>query len=120
MTYRNLTIKHKLQWIIMATVGVALLFAGVAILAYDRLVFRDAMRNDLEILAEIFGSNNTAALSFGDRRAAAELLTGLRAKRSIVSALIYSADGKVFAAYRRDREPTESAAPPLRSGGKLV
>jgi two-component system, sensor histidine kinase and response regulator len=117
MTYRNLTIKHKLQWIIMATVGVALLFAGVAILAYDRLVFRDAMRNDLEILAEIFGSNNTAALSFGDRRAAAELLTGLRAKRSIVSALIYSADGKVFAAYRRDREPTESAAPPLGPEG---
>jgi two-component system sensor histidine kinase/response regulator len=60
------------------------------------------------VLAEITGDNSTAALSFGDGKAAEELLSGLRAKRSILTATIYSADGKVFAGYRRD----QGAAPP--------
>ena len=100
--YRNLRIRQKLQLILMATAGAALLLVCSAIGVYDRFTFRDSMRTDLGILAEIFGSNSTAALSFGDHRSAGELLSGLRAERSIVRAILYSSDGKVFAAYHRE------------------
>ncbi len=98
---RNLSIKHKLRLIMMCVVTAALLFSSVAMLAYDQLALRTTMRNDLNVLAEMFGANSTAALSFGDQKAANELLEGLRAKRHITQAYIYSGDGVLFATYRR-------------------
>ncbi len=99
--YRNLAVRHKLRLIIMLTVGVALVLACAAIVAYDLMVARRDMQNDLAALAEIVGSNSTAAVTFGDQRAAEELLSGLKAKQHIVAATIYSDSGKPFAAYRR-------------------
>ena len=96
-------IKHKLRLIIMFTATAALILSSTAILIYDQIEYRDVMRNDLNVLASIFASNSTAALSFADRTAANELLSGLRAKRSIVTAVIFSAGGETFATYRRDR-----------------
>jgi two-component system, sensor histidine kinase and response regulator len=81
------------------------------VLGYDQLALRGEMRNDLSVLAEIFGANSTAALTFGDQRAAEELLAGLRAKRHIVAAFIYGANGKLFATYRRADTPAGSPVP---------
>src|ERR1019366_8395077 len=114
--YRNLPVKNKLRLIIMSTVSAALGLACLAILAYDQVAFRDEMRNDLGVLAEILGSNSTAALTFGDQRASEELLQGLKAKRHIVGAVIYSAEGKPVAAYWRDPR-SQAVAPPIRPGG---
>jgi signal transduction histidine kinase/CheY-like chemotaxis protein len=110
--YRHLSIKHKLELIIMATVAIALVLACGAVLTYGSFFLRESMRNDLGVLAEIFGSNSTAALSFGDHKAAEELLSGLKAKRPIVSAVLYGSDGHVFAVYRRGGERTEALPPP--------
>ena len=99
--YRDLPIRHKLRLIVMLTVGAALAVACGAVLMSHYYMQRDSLRRDLSVLAEITGDNSTAALSFGDRKTAEELLSGLRAKRSIATAAIYSADGKVFASYRR-------------------
>lgn len=96
-----LSIKQKLRLIIMVTVATALILACAAVLAYDFLAFRNSMRNDLGVLAEIFGSNSTAALSFGDQNATEEILAGLKAKSHILAACIYTSDGKPFAFYRR-------------------
>ena len=112
MTCRNLSIQGKLRLIIMATVAGALVLACAAFLIYDQLAFKDSMRSDLGILADIFGSNSTAALSFGDRKDARAILSGLRVKRSIVRADIYSAAGQPFAEYVRDRGSNDSATAP--------
>src|SRR5580704_9953436 len=100
--FRNLAIKHKLRIIIMFAVISALVPASIAVVAYDQVTARTEMQSDLEVLAEIVGSNSTAAVTFGDRRTAEELLSGLKAKKHIVAAVIYSDDGEPFAAYRRD------------------
>jgi signal transduction histidine kinase/DNA-binding response OmpR family regulator len=115
--YRNLPIKHKLRLIIVLTVGAALLLACGAILAYDYVSFRGAIRSDLGVLADMFGSNSTAALSFGDSHVAEELLAGLKAKQSVAAACLYSADGRVFAEYRRKSEARMSAPLGLRAEG---
>src|SRR5580704_10229481 len=110
--YRNLPIKHKLRMVIMLTVGVALILACSAMLAYDQLAARSLMRGELGVLADIFSANSTAALSFKDPVAANELLATLEANRGILVALIYSADGKPFASYYRVHSPVR---PPLRT-----
>ena len=107
--YRDLAIRHKLRLIVMISVGAALMVACGVILVYQYYTLRDSLRTDLSVLAEIIGDNSTAALSFGDRKAAEELLSGLREQRSIATAAIYLADGTVFATYRRD---SAAEAPP--------
>jgi signal transduction histidine kinase len=123
--YHNLPTSHKLRLIIVLTVSVALLLASVAVLTYDQIASRTEMRSELEVLAEIVGSNSTAALTFNDERAAEEVLAGLKAKRHIASALIYSADGRLFASYGASPQ-APAAARALRSygswfeGGRLI
>jgi len=114
--YRNLPIRHKLRLIIVFTVSLALLVAFGAVLAYDQIAARSRMRNELEVLAEIAGSNSTAALTFGDRRAAEEVLAGLKAQRHIVAAFIYSANGRAFASYQGGAG-ARAAAPSVRPEG---
>jgi len=113
--YRNLPTRYKLHLIIMVTVGAALLLACGAILTYDYFAFRATMRNDLSILADMFGANSTAALSFGDEKAEQELLASLQAKRSILAAVVYSADGKQFAVYNPGRAAGVTAPSGLRT-----
>jgi two-component system, sensor histidine kinase and response regulator len=118
--YRNLTIRQKLRLIVMATVAVALALIGAAVVPYDQMASRSALKNDLGVLADILGANSTAALSFNDPTTADELLAGLRARHSVVAAFIYSMDGKPFAEYWRDRGCRAPAPPePLEEGGSF-
>jgi two-component system, sensor histidine kinase and response regulator len=111
LQYRNLPVKRKLRLIIMGTVCTALMLACAAVLIYFHSVLHKTMENDLGILTEIFAANTSAALTFDDSRAAQELLSGLKARDSIVFAAVYSADAKVFASYSRDGEQRESTLP---------
>jgi signal transduction histidine kinase/CheY-like chemotaxis protein len=95
----------------MGTVCIALLLACVAVLLYDHIILYETAENDLGILTEILAANTSAALTFDDPRTAKELLSGLKARRSVEFAVIYSADGRVFASYNRDNQPHESTLP---------
>ena len=68
--YRDLSIRKKLQGIVMITSAVALLVASVVFTFYDRSTFLFAKTQDLSASAKMVGSNSTAALSFGDAKAA--------------------------------------------------
>src|SRR5260370_18070461 len=122
----SLSIKQKLRLIIMLTVGAALMLACTAVLGYDYMAFRDWVRNDLGVRAEIFGSNSTAAFSFGDQNATEQIVAGLKAEAGIVVGCIYSSNGKPFAIYQRERERTKFVPPLLRpdgswfEGGRLI
>src|SRR5258708_1027161 len=117
MIGRSLTIKQKLRYIVMTTVGAALILACAAMLAYDYFAARSSMRNDLGILAQIFGSNSTAALSFRDQKATEEILAALKSKPHIVGACIYEADRRLFTVYRRATESKEFRAPAFPADG---
>jgi methyl-accepting chemotaxis protein len=58
--------------------------------------------HDLETLAEVLGSNSTAALTFNDPAAAREVLQSLSAKEHIMAAALYRMDEASFATYVRD------------------
>ena len=119
VSYRNLPVTHKLQLASIVTVIGALILACAALLIDAQIQVRDAMRNDLEVLADIFSANSTAALSFSDSPAAAELLATLRVKPHVTVALLYSANGKVFASYHRESGPAQATPSALRGDGSV-
>src|SRR5258708_15696991 len=102
LKYRDLPIRAKLRLIILITVGAALTLVGTATVIYDQASARTSMRNAVQVLADMIASNSTAALTFDDNKTGTELLSGFKASRHIVSAYIYSSDGRPFADYHRD------------------
>ena len=100
--YRDLSIRKKLQGIVMVTSAAALLVASVVFTLYDRSTFLFAKTQDLRASAQMVGSNSTAALSFGDAEAGREILSALQAKQNVIHACIYDKGGHVFASYSRD------------------
>jgi two-component system, sensor histidine kinase len=117
LSYRKFSIKRKLRVTTMVAVTMALLLSCAAFASYDLVVFRGALQKDLETLAEIVASNSTAALSFGDQGAAEEILSALRAKQHLRMARVYSAEGKLFASYRRPDVPPDSRVPQIQPDG---
>src|SRR6266545_3431024 len=102
---KDISIKWKLQLIIMFSVVAALALACGAFLTYDLVMFQNRLETDLSVLADLIGQNSTAALSFNDTKAAREILADLKGKPNIVAAAMYASSGKVFATYRRDDSP---------------
>src|SRR5438309_7762905 len=101
-SFRDLSIRRKLTLIIMITTCTAILLACGAFFAFDIHTLRQSRMHDLETLAEVLGSNSTAAVTFNDAAAAREVLQSLSAKEHIVAAALYRTDGTIFATYVRD------------------
>jgi PAS domain S-box-containing protein len=119
-SYLDLSIREKLQTIVMVTSAVALLVASVAFTLYDRSTFLRAKMQDLSAAAKMVGSNSTAALSFGDARSAREVLSALQAKQNVINACIYNKDGRVFASYSRDAAHSDFSPPPAQGQATAI
>jgi signal transduction histidine kinase len=107
---RHLSIRRKITLLCMLTSVVALVLACGAFLSYELVTFRQKLGRDLSILADVIGSNSTAALAFNDADAARDALSALKAQSHVVSACVYGKDGAPFATYRRG-VPTETDWP---------
>ncbi len=96
---QNVSIKHKLILIIMATCITALLLVGVIQLLFERGEYLEETIDSISCYAEMIGDNCRAALAFEDAEDAKETLKSLQAESSIVFACVYNRDGKVLAQY---------------------
>jgi len=125
-SYMDLSIRQKLQTIVMATSAAALLVASVMFALIDRSTFLRAKTQDLTVAARMVGSNSTAALSFGDAKSAGEILSALQAKQNVINACIYKKDGEIFASYSRDSAHSDFSPPPAQAestaivGGQMI
>ncbi|MES2353514.1 MAG: ATP-binding protein [Pseudomonadota bacterium] len=100
----DLSIRAKLLWVILLTSSAALVVAGLAIVTYDAIAFRQQRAADLSTQAAILGAISTAALVFNDAKAAREYLSTLKERPDVISAILYDNHGKIFATY----QPTDS------------
>jgi PAS domain S-box-containing protein len=116
--YRDISIRQKLQGMVIIACGGALLTASVAFTIYDRATFLQSKTNDLIASACMIGSNSTAALIFHDSKSGQEILSALRARPHIIHACIYDSDGKVFAMYSRDPGQVNFSPPPVQRDGR--
>src|SRR6266851_972953 len=123
---RGLSIRKKLQGIILATCVVALLAASTVFALYDRSTFLRAKSEDLTGAAKMIGFNSTAALEFGDKQSARETLSALQASGHVKRACIYDRTGLVFAQYNREADREGPFFPPVGdetvqvTGSKLI
>jgi PAS domain S-box-containing protein len=109
-----MSIRHKLTIMIVAVSASALLAASVAFAIYDLSNFQRGMANELRTLAEVIGSNSTAAILFDDPAAARQMLAALRARKSIIAGCIFDREGRPFAVYSRDEPAPLLPKPPSR------
>jgi signal transduction histidine kinase len=107
------SISKRLTWMNMLVSGAVLLLACVALMAYELITFRETVVRNLSIQAEIIGSNSVSALVFNDPDAAQSTLAALTDAPSIVSAGIYTQDGRLFAGYARQPGSETVSLPPL-------
>ena len=85
--------------VILLTSGFAILVMGSALITYELGTCRRSLTSNIEVLAQIIGSNSTAALAFDDRENANETLRALAAENQISVAAIYDRNGKLFARF---------------------
>jgi signal transduction histidine kinase/DNA-binding response OmpR family regulator len=110
--YQDLSIRKKLQAIVMVACGVTLVLVTVLFTLYDRATFLREKTQDLIVSARMIGSNSAAALSSHDTRLVREILNALQAKQHVVNACIYDSDGTVFAKYSRSATHVDFPTPP--------
>ncbi len=109
---KNVSIREKLNRIVMLTTSVALLLAALGFFLYDLLAFRNTEVHELASVADIIGANSTASLQFQDTATGRETLETLSIDPRVVSAALYTLEGKIFVSYNRDRN--QKVAPPDR------
>jgi signal transduction histidine kinase len=114
--YKDLAINTKLTLLVLLAGSVALLLSCIAFVTNDVRMIRSSMIQQMSTLAEVLGSNSTAALSFDDAKTAGELLMSLKKQPSVDLACIYDARGHVFATYHRKDSASRPPATPAPAG----
>jgi signal transduction histidine kinase/DNA-binding response OmpR family regulator len=113
---KDRTISRRLTLMNMLVSAAALILACVAFIAYDMLTFRDATLRNLSTQAQIIGANTASALLFNDPQSAENTLSALKASPNILSAGIYTTDGRLFATYSHNEKDEVHALPAVPSG----
>jgi len=106
-----MSIRHKLLLIIMVSGSVSLLLAGVVFVTYDWISTKESLISRQETMAQMVGSNSTAALVFDAVGDAEETLDAMKAAPEVVAACVYARDGRVFAQYTQGAYEFHPPAP---------
>ena len=99
--FRDMPIKRKVTGAILGTATLALLLACFMFVSYELVTFRESMQAKLAVLADVLGTNSTAALEFRNQDDAAEILQALTAEPEVLSAALYTSDDAYFAGYSK-------------------
>ncbi len=97
----RLSIRIKLTIIITGTSLIVLLALFSSFVLTQRSLLRDALRQELQVLAQDLSPNCSAALIFKDVPAADEILGSLESKPQVLSGMIFDRDGQTFSTYRK-------------------
>src|SRR5438552_3363731 len=101
-SFKNLSIKSKITWVIMLTTCTALLIACAAFLAHELSTFRRAMVVELSTLADVLGQYSSASLRLNMTNYGENALAAVRLEKQIIAAALYK-EGKIWAKFPRDR-----------------
>ena len=95
------SIQRRITRGFFGTTALALLVTASAIFFSAVLVIQANTDRDLTALARVIGGASEAALLFDDEKTATEILNALKSRSSVVAAVIYDAEGQLFARYVR-------------------
>ena len=109
--FANWSIQQKLTGITLAVSGTLLGLACLTLVTTDLLTSREALIQEMSSLADLVGTNSTAALTFDDRKAATETLAALSHHPNVQFAAIYDRSGILFARYDSSMTSSPILAP---------
>jgi PAS domain S-box-containing protein len=113
---RARTLQRKLNLILFATVGLALLLAASALLLVEaRKEWRNTRQN-LTAQADVIALASEAALSFADRKVGEQTLRILQAQPQVIGAALYDTQGRLFSHFLAGDDAladVPARAPPL-------
>ena len=95
------SIQRRIVREFLATTCLVLLLTSCSIFGTAFFHFQNVTNENLIALAQLIGGNSEASLLFNDDQAATDTLRALKAEESIEGAVVYAADGRVFAKYVR-------------------
>ncbi len=98
------SVRGKVTALVVATTLAALVVTAVALIYYNMHDYRETRLAEIRTQAEILGRASVPALAFNDRKEATQDLAILKARPDIEHAVLYAADGTVFASYARSGE----------------
>ncbi len=116
MSVKRNTIQRRLVNLVLLISGAVLLLACTTILTYEFLTSRQTTVEQASILAKIIATNSTAALAFDNPTDANEILSALKAERSVVGAGLYNKEGKLFSHYPSNVPEGDFPATPQKDG----
>jgi signal transduction histidine kinase/CheY-like chemotaxis protein len=97
----NLKVRNKIIFIVIASIVTSLSTAILLFVIYDRESYRTSMIQEITVLSDVISKRSSAAILFGDNRAATANLESLSAKKNLKVACIYDKEKKVFSFYSR-------------------
>ncbi|HWA08908.1 MAG TPA: PAS domain S-box protein [Opitutaceae bacterium] len=109
-------VQRKLSFAMLFTSTSALVAACGVFLAVQYGDYRQGLAHTVATLARITADNSTAAIAFSDKAGALQNLEALRAEPQVTAAILYDADGQVFARYATDPAAALPKVDPLRTG----
>ena len=118
------SLRVKTTAVVLATVLVALLVNGTALVYYSAVTLRNEALDDVRAQADILARASAPAIAFNDRREAARDLAVLRTRADYEAAALYDAKGALFAFYSPNNSsaelPARASAPGQRIGEERV
>jgi PAS domain S-box-containing protein len=118
--FRDLGIQRKMQVMTLIICGAVLLVVIAALFAFQVLTFRSNFQRDTATLAVVIANNSTAAMAFKDDQAAAEVVSALRAKPTVVGASLVLPDGTLFAHFGKPEAAPAGAQFPAPGESRFV
>ncbi|MBE9561565.1 MAG: HAMP domain-containing protein, partial [Proteobacteria bacterium] len=94
-----MTIKNKLQTIILLTNIVLVLAIGITLFIVESYTLKEKLQEEISTLADIIASNSSVGLIFDDSATTTDTLASLKAKKNILFAYIFTTKGELFAHY---------------------
>jgi len=112
------SLRVKIMGITVVSTTLSLLLAALILVLNERASFPKIMAANLSNLAQVLGTNATAALTFNDTTTAGNILDTLKANAHILGACFYDSKGQLFAQFRPNGQT--GSFPPVEGEGYKV
>ncbi len=95
----NLSLRQRILLLTMITTGIGLVLGSAGYLIYDSKTARDQKLQQMELAADLVGTNASASLAFDDSESANKYLEALHSRADFRGGVLYTNGGAILATY---------------------
>jgi len=100
--FPNESLKSRVTLIMVLVASLATFLTSMTFMVYDLYRINSELRSEFNSLADVIGSNSTAALEFMDENVGKETLNALENNNKVLAAYIYTENKDLLASFERE------------------